>query len=90
MDHKKVFGRTVGIILVDIEGKSRLGLDSSYLLNINKYYNGKIDLYYKLVTVRVFRVKIVRFMSIVLIYSGLYRIIFHEFVRVDNLRIGST
>ena len=76
VDHKKVFGRTVGIILVDIEGKSR--------------YNGKIDLYYKLVTVRVFRVKIVRFMSIVLIFSGLYRIIFHEFVRVDNLRIGST
>lgn len=57
MDHKKVFGRTVGVILGDIEGKSR--------------YNGKIDLYYKLVTVRVFRVKIVRFMSIVFIYSGL-------------------
>ncbi|MBW9279473.1 hypothetical protein FDF36_17450 [Bacteroides fragilis] len=61
VDHKKVFGRTVGIILVDIEDKSR--------------YNGKIDLYYKLVTVRVFRVKIVRFMFIVLIYSGLYCII---------------
>ena len=76
MDHKKVLGRTVGIILGDIEGKSR--------------YNGKIDLYYKLVTVRVFRVKIVCFMSIVLIYSGLYHIIFHKFVWVDNLRIGST
>ena len=63
VDHKKVFGRTVGIILVDIEGKSR--------------YNGKIDLYYKLVTVRVFRVKIVRFMSIVLIYSGLYLSLIH-------------
>ena len=63
VDHKKVFGRTVGIILGDIEGKSR--------------YNGKIDLYYKLVTVRVFRVKIVRFMSIVLIYSGLY-IVIHD------------
>ena len=62
MDHKKVFGRTVGIILVDIEGKSR--------------YNGKIDLYYKLVTVRVFRVKIVRFMSIVLIYSGYIALFF--------------
>ena len=60
VDHKKVFGRTVGIILVDIEGKSR--------------YNGKIDLYYKLVTVRVFRVKIVRFMSIVLtvVYIALF------------------